>query len=108
MDSTQQKTTNDPTAALLKILKGETEDLHLPHKTVISAKKIRNEVLRRFVEVCEEDGHFEPKKLVDILLAFDEAVEKELVTEALFEELKKNPSLINQYFEKQDDDSSSH
>lgn len=97
MDSTQQKSTNDPTAALLKILKGETEDLHLPHKTVISAKKIRNEVLRRFVEVCEEGGHFEPKKLTQILLAFDEAVEKELVTEELFEAIKKDPGLIDKY-----------
>lgn len=97
MDSTQQKSTNDPTAALLKILKGETEDLHLPHKTVISAKKIRNEVLRRFVEVCEENGNFEPKKLTQILLAFDEAVEKELVTEELFEAIKKDPGIIDKY-----------
>jgi len=104
MDSTQQKSTNDPTAALLKILKGETEDLHLPHKTVISAKKIRNEVLRRFVEVCEENDHFEPKKLTQILLAFDEAVEKELVTEELFEAIKKDPNLINKYLESNKDE----
>ncbi len=104
MDSTQQKSTNDPTAALLKILKGETEDLHLPHKTVISAKKIRNEVLRRFVEVCEENDHIEPKKLTQILLAFDEAVEKELVTEELFEAIKKDPNLINKYLESNKDE----
>ncbi len=97
MDSKQHHSTSDPTAALLKILKGDTEDLHLPKKTVISGKKIRNEVLRRFVEVCEENNHFEPKKLTQILLAFDEAVEKELVTEELFEAIKKDPSIIDKY-----------
>lgn len=91
----------DPTKALMKILHGDTKDLHIPHKTVITGKKIRNAVLRRFVEVSEENGSFDPKKLTQILLAFDEAVEKEMVTEDLFEAIKKDPDLFTKHFEKQ-------
>lgn len=88
------------TGDLIKILKGEVGDLNIPRKTIISGKKIRNNILRRFVEVCEKENHFEPQKIIQILLAFDEAVEKEMVTEDLFEAIRKDPSIINNHFSK--------
>jgi len=95
-NSTIDKSTGD----LIKILKGEVGDLNIPRKTIISGKKIRNNILRRFVEVCEKEKHFEPQKIIQILLAFDEAVEKEMVTEDLFEAIRKDPSIINNHFGK--------
>lgn len=97
MDDSNQSSRPDPTQALMKILSGEVKDLHIPHKTLISAKKIRNGVLRRVAEICEHEKKFEPEKTLSLILALDEAAEKEFLTDEVLNFLRDNPEKVEKH-----------
>jgi hypothetical protein len=93
--STAQNSTIDPTEALLKIINGDTKDLHIPHKSIVTGKKIRNTILRKFVEKYQSLNKLTDKQLIDVILSFDEVVEKELLTDELLDQIRRDPSILN-------------
>lgn len=92
-DAAQNKL--DPTEALLKIINGDTKDLHIPHKSIVTGKKIRNSILRKFVEKYRSLNKLTDAQLIDVIMSFDEVVEKELLTDDLLDQIRKDPSIIN-------------
>lgn len=93
---------NDPTRILLKIVQGDVENLHIPMKTVVTAKKIRNIVLRKFITKYKQLNKLTDSQLIDILLAFDEVTEKELLTDELLSQIRKDPTILDKYLNKKD------
>lgn len=87
----------DPTEALLRIVHGDTKDLHIPHKSIVTGKKIRNLILRKFVEKYRSLNKLTDKQLIDVILSFDEVVEKELLTDDLLEKIRKDPSILQKF-----------
>lgn len=87
--------TNDPTQALLRIIHGDTKDLHIPHKSIVTGKRIRNTILRKFIDKYRKLNKLTDKQLIDIILSFDEVVEKELLTEDILEHIRKNPDALS-------------
>lgn len=85
----------DPTEALFKIIKGDIRDLHVPHKSIVTGKKIRNSILRKFVEKYRSLNKLTDAQLIDVIMSFDEVVEKELLTDELLDKIRKDPSIIN-------------
>lgn len=85
----------DPAKSLLKIVHGDVEDLHIPHKAVITGKKIKNSIMRKFVETFQEKGEVDHEQLINIILVFDETAEKELLTEELLEDIRRDPSILD-------------
>lgn len=85
----------DPTKALMKILHGDTKDLHIPHKSVVTGKKIRNSVMRKFVDKYRKLNKLTEEQLMDVVLSFDEVVEKEMLTEDLLEQIRRDPSVLD-------------
>ena len=92
----------DPVKSLLKIVHGDVSDLEVPHKSIITGKKIKNDTLRQFVETYKASTHHSNEELVEVLLAFDEAVEKEHLTEDLLEEVRRNPAILDELSDKED------
>lgn len=88
---------SDSTQTLMKILHGDIKDLHIPKKTIITSKKIRNNVLRRLAEICEQERKFEPAKTLNLILALDEAAEKELLTDDVLDFLRNNPEKVQKH-----------
>lgn len=103
MDNHDQE---DPTQALLRILHGDTDNLHIPHKTIVTGKKIKNTTLRKFVDKFRRTKKLNEEQLVNVLLAFDEIVEKEKLTEEVLENIRKNPEVLKKYLTKKKDDKS--
>jgi len=86
---------SDPTKALLKILHGDTKDLHIPNKSIVTGKRIRNSIIRKFVEKYRSLNKLTEEQLLDVVLSFDEVVEKELLTDELLEQIRRDPSILN-------------
>lgn len=95
MTTAQEDTKSDPTKALLKILHGDTKDLHIPHKSIVTGKRIRNSIIRKFVEKYRSLNKLTEEQLLDVVLSFDEVVEKELLTDELLEQIRRDPSILN-------------
>lgn len=94
-DTNKTNDPNDPTHALMKILHGDTKDLHVPHKSIVTGKKIRNSVMRKFVEKYRALNKLSDKQLIDVILSFDEVVEKETLTEDILEQIRRDPSVLS-------------
>lgn len=95
MTTAQEDIKSDPTKALLKILHGDTKDLHIPHKSIVTGKRIRNSIIRKFVEKYRSLNKLTEEQLLDVVLSFDEVVEKELLTDELLEQIRRDPSILN-------------
>lgn len=100
--STPVDMTSDPTHALLKIVHGDVDNIHIPHKSVITGKKIRNSTLRQFVEKMRSANKLTDSKLLDVIMTFDESVEKELLTEEILEKIRRDPDVIKKYLAESD------
>lgn len=90
----------NPTKALLKIVHGDTKDLHIPNKSIVTGKKIKNSIMRKFVGKYKETSALTPEQLIDVVLAFDEVVEKELLTDDILEQIRRDPSVLDKYLNK--------
>lgn len=99
-DSVHTQNQDDPTQALLRILHGDTDNLHIPHKTIVTGKKIKNTTLRKFVDKYRKSKKLTDEQLINVLLAFDEVVEKERLTEDILEKIRKNPEVLKKYLSK--------
>lgn len=97
MNDTAYQSKLDPTEALLRIVHGDTKDLHIPHKSIVTGKKIRNSILRKFVEKYRSLNKLTDKQLIDVIMSFDEVVEKELLTDDLLEKIRKDPSILQKF-----------
>ena len=89
-----QPSAQDPAKSLLQIVHGDVKDLHIPHKSIVTGKKLKNDVLKNFVDTFMEAGTIDAKTLIQVILILDEAVEKEHLTEDLLEAIRKDPSLL--------------
>jgi hypothetical protein len=85
----------DSAKALLKVLHGDVEGIKIPQKTIITAIKIKNSILRKFVEKFEEFGNTSDEQLVRILLTLDEMVENDHLTDELLKSIKKDPRILD-------------
>lgn len=92
--------TDNPEEALLKIIHGDTKNLHIPHKSIVTGKKLRNSILRKFVQKYQSLNKLSDKQLIDVILSFDEVVEKELLTDDLLEQIRKDPSILSKMSKK--------
>lgn len=90
----------DPKQALLKIVHGDTKSLHIPHKSIVTGKKIRNAIMRKFVEKYKGLNELSADQLIDVILAFDEVVEKELLTDDILEQIRRDPTVLDKYLKK--------
>lgn len=90
----------NPTKALLKIVHGDTKDLHIPNKSIVTGKKIKNSIMRKFVDKYKKLNELSSEQLIDVVLAFDEVVEKELLTEDILEQIRRDPSVLDKYLNK--------
>jgi hypothetical protein len=84
----------DPRDILLKIVQGDVSNVNIPAKTVITGKKIRNKVLKKIVNHYRESNIKTDGELLDMVIAFDEAVEKELIDDELLEKIRKDPKFL--------------
>lgn len=96
----QTQMVSDPQEALLKIIHGDTKSLHIPHKSIVTGKKIRNTIMRKFVKKYQSLNKLSDKQLIDVILSFDEVVEKELLTDDLLEQIRRDPSVLNKISKK--------
>lgn len=92
--NTSQSSISDPAKSLLKIVHGDVNNLHIPHKSIVSGKKIKNSVLRAFVKEFMDKGEISHEQMLNVILAFDETVEKELLTEDILEAIRRDPSIL--------------
>lgn len=91
---------DDPQEALLKIIHGDTKSLHIPHRSIVTGKKLRNSILRKFVKKYQSLNKLSDKQLIDVVLSFDEVVEKELLTDDLLEQIRRDPSILSKISKK--------
>ena len=53
--------------------------------------------MRKFVEKYRSLNKLTDKQLIDVILSFDEVVEKELLTDDLLEKIRKDPSILQKF-----------
>lgn len=91
---------NDPapqnSAQLLqKVSAGDTTSPALSANVLIRANKIRNHVLRALAKEYINSG-MEKEQIVNMLLAFDEVAEKDLVDEDFFKKIAEDKDFLKQ------------
>lgn len=101
VNSNQDTTTTDESVAtLLDIAKGDLGDLHFPKKLIITGKKLKNDVLREFVRKYKEETKSTPEQVLDIILGFDELIEKGILTDEFLKQLSMNPDILKNHINK--------
>ena len=80
---------------LLKIIHGDVKDLKIPVKNIITSRKLQNKILRLFVEEYRRIPGVSERSIMEVILAMDEAIEKDYLTNELLDEVRKNPSILN-------------
>ncbi len=84
---------------LLKIVHGDTQNLKVPHKSIITGKKLKNSILRQFTEKFLQQKTINPEQLIEVILILDEMIEQEHLTEEALEAIRKDPSILNNIIE---------
>lgn len=90
------------TQQLVNIFQGKVDNLDLPVKLITTGKRMKNDAMRTFVRIYKENTGFSNEKILDVVLALDEAIEKEHLTDDLMDYISDNPDKIAKLLDKKD------
>jgi len=89
------------TEKLIKITKGEVKNLTVDPNAIVTGKRMKNAIMRKFADSYKKDAKLDDATILRLVLAIDEAVEKEYLTDELLDYLNKNPEKLNELLTKQ-------
>jgi hypothetical protein len=79
---------------LSNILQGKLNDLQSITPWIVQSAKLNNKILRTLVLSLREQEGWDDARILEIILFFDEAAEKNCITNEFLKDLKENPGKL--------------